>query len=195
MLTTNQVTNLHAAANALCNAQNQFTTLELKNELRKKYPNEIWNQMDVSLEMINLEQQGHFTYTDNGNFRTYYANPSLQGTQTASTTSVQTKTNKLIQRAMQTQTPMQTSSTPSIKRIGRTKALEIIENTNGKFFSVRFIKQNGDERLMACQYVKGTKRSPLGYVLLKDIKAGKSKSVNLQTLSEVKTNNTIYKVK
>lgn len=191
-------------ANALCNAQNQFTNLELKNELRKKYPNEVWNQLEVSQEMMDLADQGNFDYTHNGVYRTYHATPSLQGSQ-AQTNSNQSMVSQLITKAQTTNSPLQhqgtISKTPTItkpqmvtKRIGRKKALEIIQNTNGKFFSVRFEKKNGEDRLMGVQYVKGTKSDPLGYVLLRDIKAKKAKSVNLQTLSEIKTNNTLYKV-
>lgn len=191
-------------ANALCNANNTFSTLELKNELRKKFPNEIWNQVDVSIAMVDLADSGKFNFTYNGNFRTYFAVPSLQGTQVQNQTknSNLTMVSKLITKA---QSSNNTANVPTkavkvkapivTKRISRTKALEIIKNTNGKFFSVKFEKKNGDDRLMGVQYVKGTKPDPLGYVLLKDLKAKKSKSVNLQTLSEIKTNNILYKVK
>jgi hypothetical protein len=196
---------IHDTANALCNAQNQFTNLELKNELRKNYPNEVWNQMDISIEMMDLaDNEGHFNYTHNGSYRTYTATPSLQGSQ-AQTNSNPSMTAQLIAKAQSTNQPLKNqgkiSTAPKIKppvstkRIGRNKALEIIQNTNGKFFSVKFVKKNGDERLMGVQYIKGTKADPLGYVRLKDLKTQITKSVNLQTLSEIKTNNTLYKVK
>lgn len=193
---------IHDVANALCNAQNQFTTLELKNELRKKYPNEIWNQQEISIEMMDLADQGHFDFYHNGVYRTYSATPSLQGSQAQTTTSNPSMVSQLITKAQTTnsvvilkpQKQPKVTIKPIIKRIGRKKALEIIQNTNGKFFSVRFEKKNGEDRLMGVQYVKGTKPDPLGYVLLRDLKEGKSKSVNLQTLSEIKTNNILYKV-
>lgn len=191
---------IHDAANALCNAQNQFTNLELKNELRKNFPNEIWNQMDISVEMMDLaDGGGYFDYTHNGSYRTYFATPSLQGSQ-IQTNSNPSMTAQLIAKAQATITQAIVKQ-PKIKvpvatkRIGRNKALEIIQNTNGKFFSVKFAKKNGDERLMGVQYVKGTKADPLGYVRLKELKTQITKSVNLQTLSEIKTNNTLYKVK
>lgn len=187
-------------AKALCNANNTFSTLELKNELRKKYPNEIWNQIDVSMIMMDLADQGEFDFTSNGTYRTYFAVPSLQGKQKQS--QPQNIVQQLINSALgTTKQPTGTTKQPTVdvkiptKRIGRNKALEIIQNTKGKFFSVRFEKKNGEDRLMGVQYIKGTKPDPLGYVLLRDIKANKSKSVNLQTLSEIKTNGTLYKVK
>lgn len=191
---------IHDTANALCNAQNQFTNLELKNELRKKFPNEVWNQMDISIEMMDLaDNEGHFNYTHNGTYRVYTATPSLQGSQTVNNS--KSITAQLIAKAQATNPSLPQTTQPKIKvpvttkRIGRTKALDIIQNTNGKFFSVKFAKKNGDERLMGVQYVKGTKPDPLGYVRLKELKTQITKSVNLQTLSEIKTNNTLYKVK
>lgn len=196
-MNTQQKQAVHAIANALCNAQNQFTNLELKNELHKKYPNEGWNQMEISTEMMNLADNGYFDFTHNGTYRTYFATPSLQASQSQSNTNP-SMVQQLISKA-QTTTPVVTKQAKVIvptttKRIGRKKALEIIQNTNGKFFSVTFEKKNGENRLMGVQYVKGTKPDPLGYVLLRDLKAKKSKSVNLQTLSEIKTNNILYKV-
>jgi len=197
---------IHDTANALCNAQNQFTNLELKNELRKNYPNEVWNQMDISIEMMDLaDTSGYFDYTHNGNYRTYFATPSLQGSQ-AQTNSNPSMTAQLIAKAQSQPITTKAQSQlvikqPKIKvpvvtkRIGRNKALQIIQETNGKFFSVKFEKKNGDERLMGVQYVKGTKPDPLGYVRLKELKTQITKSVNLQTLSEIKANNTLYKVK
>lgn len=193
-MNSNQLKSLQKMAEELCNANNTFSTLELKNALRKKYPNEIWNQIDVSYAMMDLADQGHFDYQDNGTYRTYFAVPSLQGTHTTTTTS--TVLNGLINTALSnSKTKPKQTPTVTVKKIGRHKALEIIQNTNGKFFSVRFEKKNGDNRLMGVQYIKGTKPDPLGYVLLKDLKAKKTKSVNLQTLSEIKTNNILYKVK
>lgn len=195
---------IHDTANALCNAQNQFTNLELKNELRKNFPNEVWNQMDISVEMMDLaDGGGYFDYTHNGSYRTYFATPSLQGSQ-AQTNSNPSMTQQLIAKAQSQPTsipnvtnvkPVKVKTPVATKRIGRNKALDIIQNTNGKFFSVKFAKKNGDERLMGVQYVKGTKPDPLGYVRLKELKTQITKSVNLQTLSEIKTNNTLYKVK
>lgn len=192
---------IHDTANALCNAQNQFTNLELKNELRKKFPNEIWNQMDISIEMMDLaDNDGHFDYTHNGTYRVYTATPSLQGSQnglSGQSNSNPSMTAQLIAKAQSQPIAKQPKIKVPLatKRIGRTKALDIIQNTNGKFFSVRFEKKNGEDRLMGVQYVKGTKPDPLGYVRLKELKTQITKSVNLQTLSEIKTNNTLYKVK
>lgn len=205
---------IYNTANALCNANNTFSNLELKDELRKQFPNEVWNQMDISVEMMDLADLGHFDYTHNGTYRTYFAVPSLQGVASNTSTVNQSMTAQLIAKAQTTTTTVASTkpliaakttpttkplvaakTTPTTKRIGRNKALEIIQNTNGKFFSVRFEKKNGEDRLMGVQYVKGTKPDPLGYVLLKDLRAKKTKSVNLQTLSEIKTNNILYKIK
>lgn len=52
------------------------TTLEIKNKLRKKYPNENWNQQDVSDAMIELHanhnHDGSLQYHDNGHYREYF---------------------------------------------------------------------------------------------------------------------------
>jgi len=190
---------VHDMANELCSAQNQFTNLELKNKLRKKFPNEIWNQTDISAIMINLsDEDGYFDYIYNGSHRIYFASPSLCDSQ------AQINSNPPI--IAQLIADMQSISIPNAKpvkvktplttkRIGRNKALEIIQNTKGKFFSVKFTKKNSDKRLMGVQYAKCTKADPLGYVRLKELKTQVTKSINLQTLSEIKANNILYKIK
>ena len=58
-------------AKELCKANNTVTTLEIKNELRRRYSTNKWNQSDISNLMSDFQKDGKFTFTDNGIFRIY----------------------------------------------------------------------------------------------------------------------------
>jgi len=49
----------------------QFTTLELKNALRKSHPAIMWNQNYISGSVIRLQSTLGLKYSDNGSYRTY----------------------------------------------------------------------------------------------------------------------------
>ena len=159
----------------LLKANNSVSTLEIKIALRTKYPKMIWNQQDISNAMNSIYLQGdmNITYNDNGIFRVYSY-----------------KTNQIVNK----KSTNKMSGTKSSK-ISKAKALEIMQNSNGRFFGVTFTKKDGTERKMRCrletQYATPTY---LGYLKLIDVKNKTPKSVNLQTLSEIRINGSTYNV-
>jgi hypothetical protein len=185
---------IYEVAKELCVANNTCSTLEIKNELRKKYPNEAWFQSEVSDVMRDFYDKGKFFYQDNGTFRTY----SLANTQTNTTSPGATTTTISVSA---TKTPKLSKPTPKKGgSISRTKAMDLIQNSKGRFFTVVFDKKDGSERKLVGQYSKNMSLSPLGYINVRDTVATRAKanstikSVNLQTIKEIKINNTVYKV-
>ena len=179
---------VHEVAVSLCVANNTCSTLEIKNELRKKYPTEKWYQSDISDIMDELNNEGKFTHISNGNFRVYSLPVKVNNTPTNNTP---------VKKVTKISTPKVVKKGGSISR---TKALDLIKNSNGKFFTVIFDKKDGTERKMTGQHTLDMGVSPLGYINVKDMVAIRKKekstvkSVNLQTIKQLKINNTLYKV-
>lgn len=182
MTQTTQTQKIEQVAKDLAVANNTVTTLEIKTELRKRFSNEKWFQSDISDVMDDLNNESKFSYTDNGTYRVY----SL--VKTAKTT----PTPKTIKNMPTTQP--KTVQSKVIKKVSRTKALDLIKETNGKFFGVTFTKKDNTERKMRCRTYQDTKPSALGYVLVVDTEESKPKSLNLQTISELRMNKKVYKI-
>lgn len=74
-------------------------------------------------------------------------------------------------------------------QISRLKALELMQESKGRFFTTTFIKKNGEERTINGKY-QGL--SKLGYVRVAEHDGGRLsgknliKNVNLQTISALK---------
>lgn len=161
---------IEQTALALLKANNTVTTLEIKNELRKKYPNERWNQNLIHDTMDYLYSSSNkYMYTYNGVYRIY----SLLNT-AKPVASITKKSNN--------------------KKISKTKALELIQKTSGKFFGVTFTKKNGEIRKMRCKVQTGSLPDSLGYLKVTDTVDSIQKSLNLQTISELRMNKNTYKV-
>lgn len=87
-------------------------------------------------------------------------------------------------------------------KINKNKAVELIHSTNGKLFTVTFLKKNGTERtingrLGVSKGVKGTGKNngiALGYISMYDVQEKGFKMVNSRTITELRTNKTIYNV-
>jgi methyltransferase-like protein len=168
---------IEKVAKDLAKANNTVTTLEIKTELRKLFPREQWFQSDISDVMDDLNNEGKFTYVDQGTYRIYSlvsVNP-VTSPKSTPTKTVAVKTN------------------PTKTRISKTKAVDILKETKGRYFGVTFTKKDGSVRKMKCKMEISTP-SPLGYILVKDVKENTPKSLNLQTLSEIRMNGTIYLV-
>lgn len=176
-----------AIAKELCKANNTVTTLEIKNELRKRYPHNQWEQTEVSTVMNDFQNSGKFTFSDNGTYRVY----SLANTKPS-------KSTPKVNTMKATTTSTRTRSTGT--RISKSKALDLIQNSNGKFFTVTFIKKDGTRRVMNGQHTSDMGVSSLGYINVKDITAVRRKesatikSVNLQTIESIRLGKTTYKV-
>lgn len=184
-------------ATRLLKSQNQVTTLEIKVELIKLYPKHIWVQSVVSAIMDDFYKKGMFTYYDTvtgGNQHRVY-----------SATGVKIRNVKNKKQTMSTTaTGMKKSANkvtiPSKKTISKTKALELMQNNKGHFFTATFIAKKG-ERTINCQYLKDQGRSSLGYVKVREaIKAKMNpkdsiRNINLQTLKSLKIAGHSYRVK
>lgn len=143
------------------------TTLDIKNQVRNTHPTLRCYQADVSEAMINLQSDNaipNLKYGDNGVYREYYI---------AKKKSVYTsKTSK----------------------ISRTDMVDLLKNTSGRFFTVTWIKNNGEERSINARVSKNNFYSALGYIQMKTSK-GEIKLVNPTTLKKLTTNGVTYKVK
>jgi len=207
-------------AKALCKAQNTVTTLEIKAEVIKNHPQFHWTQNFVSATMDDAYEAGMFTYTDtvtNGNTHRIYSDVAPV---TPVTTGALAKTGirKVGRPTGSTNKPKATATpkrkvvavTPT-KTIGKTKALELMENNKGHFFTATFVAKKG-ERTINCQYLKDQTYSKLGYVKVKEaIKAKAQKNapkkkgavvkddtirqINLQTLKSLTIAGNSYKVR
>lgn len=87
-----------------------------------------------------------------------------------------------------------------IRSISRVKALELIQGSKGRFFTVRFIKKNGSLRIMNAQYAGDTNLAKLGYVLVKDTNLCRkspgncTRNINLQTLKSLVIDGKAYRI-
>jgi hypothetical protein len=189
-----------SVAKKLCKANNTVTTLEIKTELRKRYPKNRWEQTKVSLTMSDASSNGKFDYVDNGTFRTYslVGKVANKGTLVAPVSQLGTPTTSTITgRVKKVKAPKAPMTT---QKISRTKALDLIQNSNGKFFTVTFIKKDGSRRVLNGQYTPDMGVSPLGYILVKDISAVRKKevktvkNVNLQTIESIRLDNVLSKI-
>lgn len=79
-----------------------------------------------------------------------------------------------------------------MNKIGKEKAVELINNSKGRFITVTFITKNNKTRTMNCVKSKKTK-DKLGYLTVKEVGGG-YKNVNSQTISELKLDKTSYKI-
>lgn len=78
-------------------------------------------------------------------------------------------------------------------KISRTKAVKLINNTKGKFFTVTYRKNNGDLRMINGNFKKDN-FTPLGYMAIWSAKDKGYRKVNPKTITQLSINNLIYKV-
>lgn len=116
----------------------QITTLEIKMELRKEYPQYPWYQQLVSEIMIDLQQAGKFDYQDQGRYRIYH--PVGQ-----KSTYTSTNTNVKSTKVKRTRTSAITDISTASKLISGAggKFLTVILKT-GKTLNCRFALDFGD---------------------------------------------------
>lgn len=219
---------VETVANYLDGKLGSITTLELKDELRNQFPVILWNQYsnnnvpgvsDLFHELVN---EGKFkSIADNGTYQTYRSVNNLiqslgnvinKTVKASPNTSVGVKTGlrglvkgSVIALAAGKKAAATRAANKSSKSIGnrilRTTALNLMKNNKGRFFTATFIKKDGSNRTINCQYVKNQIPSTLGYVLVKEAKLLKSgdkepiRNVNLQTLDTLKVGGQIYTIK
>ncbi len=90
-----------------------------------------------------------------------------------------------------------------MRRLNRWKVGSIIKNTNGKIFSAKFVKKNGDIRDITCRLEtetgkKGTGVSPEKldnpYICVYDMQKEGYRLINLQTIRSIKAEREEYLV-
>lgn len=197
-------------ANALLQAQNRVTTLEIKTALRSnpKWKDYYWDQAGISTLMNELYNEGKFDFVDTGTYRLYSG--SSKGVVTPKSKTV-TSAKRSVGRPRKTTPTAIPAAAPVVAtpkagpgrpkkpvvpgpkptRISRKKALELMKNNKGHFFTAVFSKKGGETRTMNCQYLKDQTQSDLGYIkvqegkLLRTTKDPKQsiRQVNLQTLT------------
>jgi hypothetical protein len=81
------------------------------------------------------------------------------------------------------------------------KLKELLQKTNGKFFTVIFTKKNGDDRQMNCRlgvtkHLKGgvNKNSNKNHLVVYDVHSKGYRTVNTETLKSIKLGGKVYKV-
>ena len=98
--------------------------------------------------------------------------------------------------------PAETPSTPS-GAISKEEAKRLIKETNGKFFTVTFIKKDGTERVMNARlgvkvYLKGGQLAydaeSKGLIPVYDVKTGGYRMVNINTITHLKIGKNEYDV-
>ncbi len=75
-------------------------------------------------------------------------------------------------------------------KIGKQKAMDLIQASKGRFLTVVFTKKDGTTRTMNCQYTGNT--SKLGYLIMKE--KGKFRNANAQEITELRLNKVEYSV-
>lgn len=84
--------------------------------------------------------------------------------------------------------------TPRIKTVSRTKAVEMIDNNAGKFFTVTFSTKTKPERTIN-GLVKKDNKTRTGYIRMYSTQDKGYRSVDPRTISALKINGTVLKVK
>ena len=92
-------------------------------------------------------------------------------------------------------------------KISKTKAKDLIDGSNGKFYSVKFIKKNGDDRILNGRNgVHNSKHAPLkgvglaynpkdyGLVGVFDVQKKAYRMINLNTLQELTIDGVTHEV-
>jgi hypothetical protein len=78
--------------------------------------------------------------------------------------------------------------------INKTKAVEIISSTAGKFFTVTFLKKNGEKRTINGNCKKNC-LDKLGYILVNDLQKKEKRKINTREIKQLVFNGITYNVK
>ena len=207
---TNKMNNLQRkaavlkTANELLFANNTVTTLEVKNKLRKNFKNEQWFQNTdfgsgiegVSELMNELASEGKFNYKNLGTYRVYTqgVTPVVTASSTPQSAAAETSFMKGTKATTVVKAPVKAKAQSFVSK---TTVFNKLKESNGRFISVTWTKNDGKDRTVVGQYVNDQKPNVFGYVLVKDMakaKAGKNAmvQVNPQTLKSVKTEGTLF---
>lgn len=162
------------------------TTLEVKDECRKRWPKKSWFQGTVSQVMA----QSGYHFLDNGIHRTYLntQSPGPATVVVSSQSPIGAITN--IPPVVVTTT----AATAPVTAVSRTELVKRMKNSKGKFYTITFTKNNGDQRVLNCKSSKKDFMDDLGYIKTKDCK-NRYKLVNPRTITELRIGGEIFVVK
>jgi len=146
------------------------TTLDIKNECRRLFPNDKFYQADVSEVMDNIASTEipNLQYKDNGLYREY----------------------SLFQHAVAVSTPQQSNVIPTSKR----DMVKLLRANVGKFFGITFIKKDGSQRTLNGHMSDKKFINDLGYLNVITNK-GEYKQVDPKNILEITINGNKYVAK
>ena len=209
-------------AKDLCKTSKNVSILDIKQNVVKTHPQYFWTQAYISAVMSDAYKAGIFTQSNIKDIKNivYSLNSNTKIKNMSTVTVAVKKTAKKVTKKSSTvvESPKVVSNDTktTTKTISKTKALELMENNRGHFFTATFITKEGELRTMNCQYLKDQSNSKLGYVKVKEAikakvakeaakkaKAAKKKvakpdvirNINMQTLKTLKIAGNSYKVK
>jgi len=146
------------------------TTLDIKNECRKRHPRDKFYQSDVSeiMEQIVMNKIPNLTFRDNGQYREYYIDNSVSS------------------QSSTTQNNVITTSKKSM--------VELLRKNVGKFFGITFIKKDGSQRTLNGHMSDKNFINDLGYLNIVTNK-GDYKQVDPRKILEITINGNKYVTK
>lgn len=80
------------------------------------------------------------------------------------------------------------------QRMSRNGVVEFIKASKGRFFTVTFIKKNGEERTINCN-TKNNSINSLGRILVYSMSDKSYKQVDIRTISKLSINGSTFKVR
>lgn len=154
---------LQETVDNILSSHDNTTTLDVKMELRKRFSDLTWNQRWVSNMMQALTLvNSKLDWKDNGSYKLYHMQKPKMAEKSAS--------NKKV-------------------RISKTKAVEKIENSKGRFGSFTWVKKDNSERTLVGRYHSTNK---LGYLRMVEISTGKIRNLNPRTLKSMRLDGQMY---
>jgi C-terminal processing protease CtpA/Prc len=81
------------------------------------------------------------------------------------------------------------------KRINKSRAVELITNSKGKFFTVTYVTKSNETRTINCNTkISRTNPTSLGYITVYSFKDKGYRSVNTQTIKSLNMNGYTYRI-
>jgi hypothetical protein len=184
---------LRVTALFLVTKNGSTTTLEVKEELRRRFAIMPWRQEEVSKEMMELEEvTDTLTFEDTGMFRIYKLKTDTEVAQDKVSNfnkpSVETK------KVKKDKLPKTMSTMGVTKRLSRTKIVDMMRESKGRFYTVTFKKVDGTTRTMNGQTKKSNFMDNLGYINFRESN-GNQRRVNPKTITEISISGNLFKVK
>lgn len=203
-----KIKRIQKAALAMIHLKGSATTLEIKEQLRITHPDKKWNQTDVSLVMLDFEKSSSdLTSTDNGQYKTYYLNNTVSAKPASPVKSTKKKVSKTAKVAKVAK-PKKVKKTTATKKdrpqpviditgadkISKTAAVELIRNSKGNFFTVGFVKTDGDVRYLNGVVKASNFMNSQGYINVTESN-GNKRQINPRTILALKISKKTYVTK